>query len=1331
MMSKQSQTRTMPAKAWRFLLSLGLLCLPLNGFSQQQQQGLCALIKIVINQELTLERVGFQATLEITDNDGNDPITDFSANLTFENPQFSTNGVVNDASSLFFVQPPTVENIQSVNGTGVIGPTQKARITWFIIPKISAGGTDPNGIRYNVGATLSGKLRGLEIPPEVLKAYPAPIYVKPEPQLEITYFQPRDVVGDDPFTPQVESPIPFTLGVLVKNSGYGVAHSLVINSQQPKIVENKQNLLIIAQLLGSRINDSALANANLVVNLGDLLPGQTKKGAWDMITSLSGEFIEFKASYTHSTELGGLDTSIIKSLNAYLILHEVLNDQPGRDSVKDFLADSSGTLDPLGNMIPDAIYESEGNILPVNTLTNVAITTAGNPFQITLTADKQGWGFIRLADPGQAKLPIGSVVRSDGKILNPNNVWTNIRYDQSNNKLTYLNILDLVDLNTYTYTVTYANIATDTTPPVTTLGFAGSSTFSGGKYYITPDTQMYFISDDQSPVSIYYSITNGPFLPALPFSLSNPGEYPIVYYAKDTSNNQETNHTATLVVSGAQSLDFANVNLPSQPLFAAGDASSIRPGTVPISFQALPNPTAVNAQLDIFQGVAAWATVGGVPSSPTANTTASLLIGGDNVDYYIYSLNGGAWSSEQAVGAPLNLSSLPAGTNTVAVLGRSQYGSYLNASNAASVSWVISATAPATFIAGAPATPTRNTSAELSVGGAGVTAYRWTINNGYYRAETNVASALTFTNISGTQQVVSVIGKIAGNYQLTNNATTVSWFINPLYGYDLSTLPLVKSVTLANIGGGLNTYSWDGRNTNGTIMPPGWYSVRIALVDLLGRTNFTTRLAQIGELSGNRTVLADVVRGPKNPHARGRWAVWEDQSDGYWQIYAQDLGSSNSSILKLTTGLLSQENPKTDGRYVVWQARQPNGNWDIYVKDLNSGTPAQAVTATSTQDEINPSIDWPWVVYQSRPTSSSTAPWQLSAYNLLAAQKFAVAPSTQDELDPEIQAGRVVWQDFRDVGPGEIYFRNLEGNQLRRMTTNSFGQYHPAIFDNWIVWQDNRNGEVDIYGFDLLRNREIQITSTAENETRPYLDGPWLVCEEDSLGAQTGNARLIHLPSLRAVPVTRTASLKDRPALAGGRAIWQETVTNQSRIVAADLPTLQPVFQNQNAIAVTDAMVAYAQNAYGLLNAWKAQGVLQITHYTALVPQVTSETVVLTNGIATGPNFSLVPGTFLWVKFDSQRVLDLGVNSSPTLNLATGINVFSYTRFPSSYSAYQLLRQLGLNNARSVRMLDSQSGRWMVAEAKNGGLIGNDFSIPGVAVLMVDVVNPVNQFQPQ
>lgn len=1329
-MKRDSTNWNRAAKAGLGLAGSCLCLLPTDVLAQEQQQGCVAQVTIVIEQKLTVERVGFLATLQITDNDANNPITGFNANLTFENPASSTNGVVNDSSSLFFVQPPTLQNVTDVQGAGVIGPGETATISWFIIPTVSAGGTSPTGIRYNVGASLGGLLNGVAIPPAVLTVFPAPITVEPDAQLQITYFQPRDVTGLDPFT-GLGAPIPFTFGVLVQNVGYGPANNVVIQSQQPKIVSNKENLLLVAQLLGSRVNDSPLSNANLTVNLGTLQPGQATKGAWDMICTLSGTFLSVSASYTHSTALGGQETSLIKSLNAYLFLHEVLDDQPGRDGVRDFLADTSGNLDPILNLIPDSLYESDGGVYPVNLLTNVSVAGSGNPFQVNLIANYSGWGFMRLSDPGQALLPIGSVVRSDGKVLNTNNYWTNIHYEPvSNFKDTYLNIFDLVDLGSYSYTVTYTNIPPNTTAPVTTLMFAGSATFTNGAYYVTPETHMYFLSQDAAPVTIYDSLDGAPFAVALPFSVTAPGPHQLSFYATDTSGNQETNHTVTIVLPGPGSLGFSSVSASAQPLFNPGDALSVRPGTVPITFQAAPNPLALNAQLDIFQGAVGWATVSNVPASPTAATSAALGIAGTHVDFYTYQLNSGAWTAEQPAASPLSLSGLSAGINTVSVLGRSQYGNYLDPSNAVTVSWVVDPAAPATTVTGTPATPSLNGSAQLTVGGAGVTTYRWALGisgQDYYRAPTPVANALLLANLTAGPQVVDVLSQ----GQPTNNPTSVTWTINPLYGYDQSALLNVASVAFTNIGAGSVTYNWNGISGAGVIQPQGWYTVRITLADPLGNTNFTFALVQVGALAGINTILADVTRGPQNPSARGRWAVWQDQSDGHWEIYAQDLTTATSPIVQVTHTTLGQQNPRTDGRYVVWQAQQLNGNWDIFIDDLSGTNGPQALTSTPATDEINPAIDWPWVVYQARPTGNGGAPWQIFALNLAAATNFAVSPTTQTEQNPDVQAGRVVWQDLRNPGAGEIYFRNLETSQAMRLTTNLFGKFHPVIYDNWIVWEDARNLELDLYGFNLLRNQEVRITSTPEDETLPYLNGEWVLCMENSLGPQTGNGRLIHLPSLAAIPVTRTATLKSFPALADGWAVWQETSSGQVQIVAAPLPALQAVFQNANGVAVTPGMATYAQNAYGLLSLWGASGIQAVTEYTALVPQVASQTASIANGVPAGVNFSLVPGSFLWVQFNSPQVLDLGLNNSSPLNLAAGANVFGYTAFPDGYTAYQLLQQLGAANALAVRMLDAESGRWRVAELQNGNLVGDNFPIPNVAVLMVALANPVNHFVPQ
>jgi len=387
--------------------------LTLAARAQQQYQGFCAFAKIEILQELTLERIGFLATLEVTNNDAVDPITGFTAGLRFTQPQ--SGGVQDDATSLFWVRQPELININGIDGEGNIAPGAKATVKWFIVPKPGAGGSSPSGVRYYVHCDLAGSMRGEVIPENVMFAIPDMITVKPEPELEITYFQPRDVQGDDPFTERVEAPVPFTLGVLVKNVGYGNARDVVIRSEQPRIVENKQLLLLIAQLIGCRVMDAPLDRSSLTVNIGDIEPGQARVAAWDMITSLSGTFTEFKATYTHAPEFGGEETSLIRSMNAHFIVHEVLNDTVGRDNVRDFLADTDRDPDQL----PDALYESEGMVLPVNLAQECAITPVNaSTFTLTGTTLTEGPVYLRVADPGQNKRRIAQVLRSDGTVVN-------------------------------------------------------------------------------------------------------------------------------------------------------------------------------------------------------------------------------------------------------------------------------------------------------------------------------------------------------------------------------------------------------------------------------------------------------------------------------------------------------------------------------------------------------------------------------------------------------------------------------------------------------------------------------------------------------------------------------------------------------------------------------------------------------------------------------------------------------------------------------------------------------------------------------------------------
>ena len=54
-----------------------------------------------------------------------------------------------------------------------------------------------------------------------------------------SYYQQEIAYSDDPFTDFVEPSIPFVLGTLVRNAGFGEATDVSLVSGQPEIIENE------------------------------------------------------------------------------------------------------------------------------------------------------------------------------------------------------------------------------------------------------------------------------------------------------------------------------------------------------------------------------------------------------------------------------------------------------------------------------------------------------------------------------------------------------------------------------------------------------------------------------------------------------------------------------------------------------------------------------------------------------------------------------------------------------------------------------------------------------------------------------------------------------------------------------------------------------------------------------------------------------------------------------------------------------------------------------------------------------------------------------------
>ena len=450
--------------------------------------GVCARVEIEIVQELTLEREGFEARLGIS-NGLPSSMDNLRVTLNFTNADGQPVPVSSDAEpnskGLFYHR---VQSGYTLPSSVAAGANQK--VAFLIVPAPGAAGGDPAGTLYYVGATVKYDLAGQE---QIVEIAPDYIYVKPMPQLELQYFLPGDVYGDDPDTDSIEPIVPFPLGVRVINhSSQATARKVAIQSSQPKIVRNDLGLLIDFRIVGAQVNGAA-SEPTLLANFGDIAPLRSSMATWSMVCSLSGKFTEFSADMTHAPEFGGALTSLIpaKDVTCRRLVGQVLVDTPDSDRIPDFLACStmSGAIGAV------TLHQSGNDVASVS----VDYISLGDP-SVTLTETDEGCTlsvqavsallFVQTASPVAADMTVHAV-RSDGKVLPAANCW--ISKTKAGDEWQYvINLFDTQKAAGLTYALTFSEpLMQNRAPSLTIVG--------GRTFHVAPAGTLYIDVFAQDP----------------------------------------------------------------------------------------------------------------------------------------------------------------------------------------------------------------------------------------------------------------------------------------------------------------------------------------------------------------------------------------------------------------------------------------------------------------------------------------------------------------------------------------------------------------------------------------------------------------------------------------------------------------------------------------------------------------------------------------------------------------------------------------------------------------------------------------------------------------
>lgn len=438
---------------------------------EPETKGVCAKVQLQIQQSAVLTRTGFRATLAMQNLSAVDSLDELSVEVVV----FDSQG--GEATGLFGMYPPAVTGIADVAGGGSLSPGMEFEAEWRIVPTIDAAPLVET--YYFVGGSIHYFVNGRAV---TIPIIPDTITVKPDANLHLKYFFARDVYGDDPFTPDaVEPSAPFVLGLRVDNTGAGNAYNMTIHSARPTIVRQEQDkdILIDFELLDVQVGDEPCV-PSLLVSLGTIAPHTGKTAIWRMQSSLQGKFIDYEAHFSHTDTLGDPRLSLIQSVSTHELIRAVLAPRLGDDAILDFLTNDTPDSDGL----PDTLHVSDGTVEPVDAFIGDAGWLSGTPAsgQVTLTLPQTPGGlfYVRLPNPGWPQYVLTQAIRSDGKTVPLENVWTTWKMNYPEDEPAYAeNFVYLFDHDsTGLYTLVYA-AAANLPPVVSAISVADLTAVSG------------------------------------------------------------------------------------------------------------------------------------------------------------------------------------------------------------------------------------------------------------------------------------------------------------------------------------------------------------------------------------------------------------------------------------------------------------------------------------------------------------------------------------------------------------------------------------------------------------------------------------------------------------------------------------------------------------------------------------------------------------------------------------------------------------------------------------------------------------------------------------
>ncbi len=201
---------------------------------------------------------------------------------------------------------------------------------------------------------------------------------------------------------------------------------------------------------------------------------------------------------------------------------------------------------------------------------------------------------------------------------------------------------------------------------------------------------------------------------------------------------------------------------------------------------------------------------------------------------------------------------------------------------------------------------------------------------------------------------------------------------------------------------------------------------------------------------------------------------------------------------------------------------------------------------------------------------------------LAAPTESLISTNISSATVPAISGDYIVWQDNRN-GNDDIYLYNIITGEESRITTDLENQWNPKIYRDIIVWQDFRSGfgTPSIYAYNITTGGpELQVSDGSSSQTVPIIFGNRIVWSDDRSGIS--QIFLNGTTPGSELPLSSNTGSQYNPAIYGNLVVWYDdrSGTNQD-IYLYDMSSLSET-------QVTDESHDQSNPAlYGVRSVWE------------------------------------------------------------------------------------------------------------------------------------------------